>query len=128
MPTNSEWNGTPEFRDAICFLMYVQLWNSLPAPRFLASHPALHSEFRDALTFPFTFLEFEPVFEYSIKGRTGPNFVTDYVPVPVRTLRNHTPAHVFWVLHPKPDTEFRDGMSSWVGIVLLRITFSGRIS
>ena len=69
MPTNSEWNGTPEFRDAICFLMYVQLWKSLPVPRFLASHPALHSEFRDALTFPYTFLEFEPVFEYSIKGR-----------------------------------------------------------
>ena len=63
-----------------------------------------------------------------VKDRQGPNFVTDYVPVPVRTLRNHTPAHVFWVLHPNPDTDFRDGMSSWAGIVFLRTTFSGRIS
>ena len=58
----------------------------------------------------------------------GPNFVTEYVPVPVRTLRNQTPVHVFLVLHPKPDTEFRDGMISWVGIVFLRTKFSGRIS
>ena len=112
MPTNSEWNETPEFRDTICFLTYVQLWKSLPVPHFLASHPALHSEFRDALTFPYTLLEFELVFEFSTKeyfrkpyllsganakDRKGPNFVTDCVPVPMRTLRNHSLAHVFGV-------------------------------
>ena len=117
----------------------MQLWISLPAPRFLASHPALHSEFRDALTSSLTNLLFEPVFEYRIKGRfqnpvqqpganardrKGRNFVTDYVPVLVRTPRNHSLAHVFWVSEPKLDTEFRDGMISCVGIVFLPIMFS----
>ena len=107
--------------------MYVQPWISFPAKRFLASPPTLHSEFRDALTSPLTFLQYETVYEYrieecfqnpfqqagtNVRDRTGPNFVTDYVPVPVRTLRNHSLAHVFWVLHPNLDTEFRDGMSS----------------
>ena len=48
----------------------------------------------------------------NVKDRKGPNFVTDYVAVPVCTLRNHSLVHVFWVLHSKLETEFRDGMSS----------------
>ena len=103
----------------------------------IASRPTAQ-ERRATLTPSLTFLLFGLVCEYSIEGcyhffqqpgvnaidRKEGNFVTDYVPVPVRTLRNHSLAHVFWVSQPKLDTEFRDGMSSCLGIVFLRITFS----
>ena len=138
---NPKTSGSREFRDGICSPVYVRLWISFPAQRFPASPPTLHSEFRDALTSPLTFLQYETVYEYrieecfqnpfqqagkSVRDRTGPNFVTDYAPVPVRTLRNHSPAHVFWVSQPKLDTEFRDGRSSvayvqlWISLPLQR--------
>ena len=135
-------SGSREFRDAICSPVYVQLWISFPAQCFLASPPNLHNEVCDALISPLTFLPCETVYEYriedffprhaflhagtNVRDRTGPNFVTDYGPVPVPTLLNHSPAQVFWVSQPKLDTEFRDGRSSvayvqlWISLPLQR--------
>ena len=59
---SSKKNGSREFRDGKCSPVYVQLWISLPAQRFLASPLALHSEFRDARNSPLTFLQSETVY------------------------------------------------------------------